>query len=333
MNQEAADSFHEQGRILLKASRRILCLVFCLAFFCWLTTCFIQVKVQDTGVLLHWGRVINKRIEPGLFLKVPWPVQEVATVRTRAVRRVRTGFGADPESIREFEEKYGTLTDFENSTLLVPYVLTGDKNMLHIKVVLGYRVSDPETYLYRVAEVESVLTRITAHGILTSVSFRNVDELLTSGKVELRQELMEYLKVKCQQLDLGLEIVSVEIKKVRPPSQTEAAFKSVINAQEEQRELLHQAASYRNKILPETRASAHTLIQEAISQKNKRISIAQGKAKRFSVLAEKYVESPELTRERLRLETVEELLPDFKKYVVDNSAAGGSLRLRLWNDN
>lgn len=288
----------------------------------YLSTCIQQVRVQETGVLMRFGRVVRPHVDPGICLKFPWPVDRLVTVKTRSVETIQGGFGADPEKLEEFENTYGPVDQLSQGTLAVPYIITGDKNILHLKVLVNYRVTEPVTYLYEVDDPPHMLALLIQDVLLNCVSASEVDRLLTSGKIELRDVLNRELAEHLARIDLGVEILSAEIRNVRPPRSTMQAFKDVINAQEESRETIHQAESYAKRRIPEAHAEALRIVSEAESYGTKIIESAKGEAGRFELVAAEYQRYPDLTRERLRQEMLEKVMPLVSKRVLGPSDRG-----------
>ena len=294
----------------------------------YFSTCIQQVKVQETGVLLRFGRVVRPHVDPGICLKLPWPADRLVTVKTRSVETIQGGFGADPERLEEFENTYGPVDQMSQGTLAVPYIITGDKNILHLKVLVNYRVTEPVTYLYEVDDPPYMLALLIQDVLLNCVSASEVDRLLTSGKIELRDILNRELAEHLKRMDLGVEILSAEIRNVRPPRSTMQAFKDVINAQEESRETIHQAESYAKRTIPEAHADALRIVSEAESYGTKIVESAKGEAGRFELVAVEYQRYPDLTRERLRQEMLEKVMPVVSKRVL-GPADRGDLPARL----
>lgn len=297
----------------------------------YLSTSVRQVKVQETGILIRFGRIVRSQVDPGICLKWPWPVDRLVTVKTRSIQTLQAGFGADPEKIAEFERTYGPVDQLSNGTLTIPYVITGDKNVLHLKVLVNYRINAPTEYRFNVADGAGKLALMAQQTILGYISHANVDALLTSGKVALRDYINRRLNAELERIPLGVEVVSVEVRNVRPPGSTTQAFKDVINAQEESREAVHQAESYSRRILPEARAEAQQILSEANAYQTKTVESAQGEAERFRLLAAEYARYPGVTKERLRRESMETIFPDIRKYVIGSSRDGPAANLRFLN--
>ena len=281
--------FKQQLEFLKKVWKYFVLVIGLLLILLFLSTMVTQVKVQETGVLKRFGKVVRKRVEPGICIKFPWPIDRLDRVKTKSIRRARLGFGVDLSNLEAIEREQGaTIDQIRYGLLMVPYVLTGDKNIINIKVVVTYSISDPEQYLYAVYDSESIMKQVAQSIILKDISQMTVDDVLTTGKLELRSNIHRQLAEKCRELRLGLDIQSVEIKNVRPPKSTLSAFKDVINAQEESNELVHQAEAYRNRVIPEARADAKKILEEAIAYKQRKIAYAKGEAKRFELLVAEF---------------------------------------------
>ncbi|MBN1297028.1 FtsH protease activity modulator HflK [bacterium] len=312
-------------RILIRAGRIACGIVLVL----YLSTAVSQVKVQETGILLRFGRIVRPRVDPGICITWPWPVDRLVTVKTRSIETLQAGFGADPERIEDFERTYGPIEQMSNGTLTIPYIITGDKNVLHLKLLVNYQVDDPTVFTFQVADAPVLLAMVTQQTLLEFVSHADVDRLLTAGKLELRDYIHSSLNAVLEDVNLGVQVVSVEVRNVRPPGSTIQAFKDVINAQEESREMVHQAESYANRMAPEARAEAHRIVSEAEAYRTRTVEGAHGEAERFRLLATEYTGYPEVTRERLRQETIEAIFPVMAKYIVGSSDTGPAAHLRF----
>jgi len=295
----------------------------------YISTCFAQVKVQETGVVMRFGKVVRSHVEPGICIKFPWPADKLITVNTRSVQRMRVGFGADPRAVEEFERANAPLDQIKFGSFWIPYVLTGDKNILHIKVVVNYRISDASLYLFDVRNAEEILKLFAQNLILMSTASLCVDDVLTTGKLQLQSQVHQDLVAFTERVNIGLAVQSVEIKNVRPPNQTSSAFKNVVNAQEERTESIHQAEAYHNRIIPEANAEAEQIIQEALAYRNKKIDHAKGEAKRFELLVQEYSKNKMVTKERIRLETLEQILPNLRKIITEPGFKHDPVKLRI----
>lgn len=295
----------------------------------YLSTGVHQVKVQETGVLTRFGKIDREHIDPGICITWPWPIERLETVRTRAIETLQAGFGGEPEPGEAWGRKPDPEGQARKDTLTIPYVISGDKNVLHLKVLVNYRIADPTLYRFGVRNGEAILALLAQEAILAFVSQAHVDQLLTSGKLELRDFIQGRLNKVLGDVRLGVEVVSVEARHVHPPGPTTQAFKDVINAQEESREQVHQAESYANRVLPEALGEAGRILSEAEAYRTRVVAAARGEAVRFELLAGQYVAFPDVTRERLRQEAIELMLPAVSKVLVGSSGEAPAATLRF----
>ncbi|GAB4335533.1 MAG: FtsH protease activity modulator HflK [Candidatus Abyssubacteria bacterium] len=288
------------------------------------------VRVNETAVLKRFGRIIDARIAPGLHYAFPWPVDAVTKIPTGEIRRFQAGFGAEPEEVKAFEARYGRVSENPLGSFLVPYCITGDKNIIHMKVIVQYRIDDPRAYLVACQEPETVVRQCLQSAILRTFSCADVDAALTTGRVALQQRILDNLHEQLSSLTTGITVFSTEIKSARPPSDVAGAFKDVINAREEHRTMVHDANAYRNQAIPEGKAEAARLVNEAEAYKRKKIAHAEGEAQRFAMLAAEYAKDKATTSERLYLEAVSEVLPTVQKIIIDSDQGGDVTNLRFF---
>ncbi len=293
-----------------------------------------RVNVNETAVLKRFGKVIDARVPPGIHYRLPWPIDQVERVGTGDVRRLQCGFGADPEAEERLVKQVGQLDSIQYGTLLIAYCLTGDKNIVHAKVIVQYRIINPEEYLFEVTDSEGILTMLAQNAILKSVAPMNVEEVLTTKKLELQQNVHRRLEQMLEKIPLGLSVISVEVAKTRPPRAVAQAFRDVVNAQEERLTTIHEAEAHKNQILAEAEATASRLISEARAFRQRRIAHAQGEAQRFSLLAAKYeIDKFTLVR-RVYLDAVIAILPYIRTYVVSTDEEGEDvIDLRFFSRN
>jgi modulator of FtsH protease HflK len=314
--------FTRQFSMLKKILSRSYVIALILLGLLYISTCVRQVEVQETGMVLRFGKIVRRHVDPGICIKMPWPIDKLVTVRTRSIETIQAGFGADPQKVEDFERMYGPIDQLSHGTLSIPYIVTGDKNILHLLVLVNYMINDPVAFMFDVDQPSKLLGLLVQSVILDVVSCMEVDQLLVSGRIELRDLVADRLSNLLEHNALGLDVLSVEIRNVRPPRSTIYAFNDVINAQEESREIVHQAEAYVRTILPEARAEALKKITDAEAYRNRTVESATGEAGRFELLAAEYQNHPEVTRERIRQDAIAEIYPAITKYVVGRTRAG-----------
>ena len=328
------DGFFSELRPDLKMAfseiRKISRYVIYAAIFIYFLSGVYVVGTNEMGILKRFGRVISKEIKPGIHYHLPWPVDEIDKVRIKEVKRMEVGFWVKKEETEKLKAAYGQRGS-EAAAIMAPYCLTGDKNIMHTRIALQYRVKDPVQFLYDMRNPEFLLKAVVQEAIIDSIARMPVDEVLTIGKHRLQQEVHRMSQARLDALGCGIQIDSVELKSAEPPQYVMAAFKDVINAQEERTTLIHEAESYRNQTIPQAQAKASATLQEAEAYKARKIAHAQGEAKRFSKMLAEYSKSKDVTRERLYIELLEEILPQMKKYIISEEGGEDVVRLKFFS--
>jgi len=310
--------FSSEFLILKTVGRRLTVWLLALAVVAYALSGICGVRVNETGVLKRFGRIVDDRVPAGLHYRFPWPVDKMLKVSTKEIRRLQAGFGADPNQISEYERVYGALDNGRAGSFMVPYCITGDKNIIHVKVIVQYRIDDPKAYLVGFKDAESVTLRCIQSAILNTLSCADVDSALTAGKVMLQQQILKKVQEQLAELKTGISVISTEIKNTRPPSSVAQAFKNVINAREERRTIVHDAQAYRNQIIPQGKAEASRILNEAEAYRTRKVAHAQGEAQSFVMLANECMKNKDITSQRLYLDAMAEILPKVQKIIVES---------------
>lgn len=313
---EWISEFSSELTALKEVGRRLAWGLVALAALAYPLSGIYVVGVNETGVLKRFGKVIEGSVMPGLHYKLPWPIDDVARVSTGEIHRLQAGFGADLDDVVQYEQTFGRVTEIQYGSFIVPYCITGDKNIIHTKVIAQYRISDPNAYLYGCEDAEAVTIRCIQSGIVRALSRTDVDSALMTGRIELQQQILSDVREQLEPLRTGITVFSTEIKKTRPPSSVAQSFKDVINAREERRAMVHTAHAYRNEAIPEGNAEASRILEEAKAYGTRKKAQAEGDSRRFVMLAEEYLKDRKTTAQRLYLDAMCEVLPSVQKVIV-----------------
>ncbi len=322
--------FASELLVLKLIGRRLVLSCLVLAAIAYPLSGIYVVRVNETGVLKRFGRILDDRIGPGLHYRLPWPVDKVVRISTREIHRFQTGFGADPAQVAELERSYGPLNAIDLGSFVVPYCITGDKNIIHVKVIAQYRIDRPKSYLIGFKQPEDVVVRCIRSAILNALSCSDVDSALTAGRIILQQEILKDVQRQLAPLETGVSVFSTEIKNARPPTSVAKAFKDVINAREERRTMAHDAQAYRNELIPQGKAEASRILSEAEAYRTRKIAHAQGESQRFVMLAKEYTKDKETTAHRLYLDAVTEILSAVQKVVLGSDHGQDIADLKLF---
>ena len=264
----------------------------------WLTSGVYSVTPGHVGVVRTFGKE-TARTAPGLNFRFPWPFQRADVVSVEQIRRIEVGFrGAQ----RVHEEAL---------------MLTGDENIVEAQIVVQYRVADPSKFLFRLREPEVALGAATEVALRSTVGSMTIDQVMIEERAKVQDEARVFIQRLMDTYESGLVITEVKLQAADPPDAVRDAFHDVVRAREDKEKLINVAKGYQADILPKARGEAQKILREAEGYKESRVLLAQGEASRFlSVLAE-YEKSTEVTRDRLYLETMEKILPDTDKVILD----------------
>jgi modulator of FtsH protease HflK len=264
----------------------------------WFATGIYMVNPGHIGVVRTFGKE-TARTEPGLHYRFPWPFQRTDVVSVEQIRRIEVGFEAGR---RVYEEAL---------------MLTGDENIVEAQMVVQYRVADPTKFLFRLYDPEVTLRTATEVALRSAVGGMTIDEVMIENRAKVQDETRVFVQRLMDAYQSGVVITEVKLRAADPPEAVKDAFHDVVRAREDRERLINQALGYQADLLPRARGAGQQILREAEGYKEKRVLLAQGETARFlSVLAE-YEKAKEVTRERLHLETVERVLPEIDKLIVD----------------
>jgi membrane protease subunit HflK len=277
-------------------------------------TSFYTVQVEEAGVVLRFGKHIDT-VEPGLHFKLPFGIDEVIRVPVRRQQKMEFGFGTEGNTNRW---QWTEPREME----LEKNMVTGDLNAALVEWVIQYRISEPEKYLFRVRNADETLRDASESVMREVVGDRTVDEVITIGRQEIESECNLKLKELIDLYELGISIDQVQLKNVNPPTPVQNSFNEVNQSQQEKEKSINIANGEYNRAVPKARGEADKMISEAEGYATQRINEAEGDATRFNVTFTEYEKAPEVTRRRLYLEAMEEVMPNLeKKVIIDEGGA------------
>ncbi len=271
----------------------------------YLISGFYFVLADQQAVVIAFGKVRERRVPPGVHWTWPCPFSRVEKLKVLETKRLTVGVEAPDQVL-------GRATGDTSAQFL-----TGDQNIINIRLAVQYRIQDPARYLFNTRDVSSLLARTVESALCSVVARRKVDDLLTTGKVIVQQGVQSASQELLDRYGCGVSISSISIESMAPPGEVLDAFREVANAREDRERIKREADSYANQLVPRARGEAARLMAEAAGYCEGRINEAEGDAARFTSLAAEYVKARETTEARLYLETMEEVLPRLKKIVVE----------------
>jgi modulator of FtsH protease HflK len=273
-------------------------------------TSYYTVGAESEGVVLRFGKFL-KTVEPGLHFKLPFGIDTVTVLPTRRQLKLEFGFttpGYLTNPIQSSEDP-----DEEKS------MVTGDLNAALVEWVVQYRIEDPRQYLFDVRNPAETLRDLSEAAMREVIGDRTVDELITIGRQDIEIEALARMQELSKRYQLGIRVDQVQLKNVNPPSQVQASFNEVNKAQQDRENVINIANGEYNKVIPKAKGQADQMIRGAEGYRFKRVNEAEGDVAAFTAVLQEYVKAPEITRTRLYLETMGEILPQTgQKIIVDD---------------
>ena len=283
----------------------------------WLLTGTYIVGPDEVGVVQTFGK--HSRIsQSGLNYHLPYPIETVQTPKVTEVKRVEIGFRTTGKN------QFRTI---EKESLM----LTGDENIVDAELIVQYKIKDPVAYTFNFVKPEQTVREAAEATLRTIIGRHKIDEALTAGKFMIQEESKFLLQSILDKYETGIFVVAVQLQDVSPPKQVIAAFKDVASAKEDKNRMINQAEGYRNNVIPKARGEAQAMIREAEGFRVARIARAEGDVAKFNAMLVEYKKGKDVTRKRMYLETMEEILPNIEKYIVPDG--DGSNLLKLLNLN
>jgi len=280
---------------------------------------FFQVGTEEEGVVTRFGKHV-RTVTPGLKMKIPF-IEKVYKVPVERQKKQEFGFRTQQAGVRTQYSRTGSVTEDE------AIMLTGDLNLANVQWVVQYRVSDPYNYLFKVRNPDNTLRDLSEAITRQIVGDRTVNEVLTVGRAEIASEVKVLLQEMTREYSLGVEIAQVVLQDINPPESVKQAFNAVNEAQQERETLINEAKSEYNKVIPRARGQAEATIQKAEGYATQRVNNAQGEVARFNALYEEYVRAPEVTKKRIYLETLQEVLPKLGDKIITSENGNNMIPL------
>jgi membrane protease subunit HflK len=271
---------------------------------------FYTVDPEEAGLVQRFGKYVRIS-EPGLHFKAPLGIETVRKVPIQRQLKEEFGFRTVRAGV---QTEYSTKSFADESSML-----TGDLNAAMVEWVVQYRISDPYKYLFQVRSVQETFRDMSEAVTRRVVGDRTVNEVLTIGRAEVASQIQVELQDLCNQYETGISVDQVVLQDINPPDPVKPSFNAVNEAQQEREKLINQAQSEYNREIPKASGEALQTIQEAEGYALNRVNRAEGDASLFNALYEEYRKAPDVTRQRLYLETMTQVLPQVRsKVIVDD---------------
>jgi membrane protease subunit HflK len=269
-----------------------------------ISTSIYTVGETERAVVTTFGKVTSVN-GAGLHFKLPFPIQDLEKV-DMTTQKLTIGY----------VENGSVITTKQDESKMI----TGDYNVVSVDFFMEWKVSDPQKYLFSSEQPVKILKNIAQAAARDVMGSKTVDDVLTTGKVAIQTEIKDIMVSRLEQYDIGVQIIEVKIQDAEPPTEAViAAFKAVETAKQEKETTINIAKAYENSVIPAARADADKLLKEAEAFKEKRINEATGESAKFTAMYEEYILNKDVTRRRMYLEMIEEVLPGVEVYIDSGS--------------
>jgi membrane protease subunit HflK len=275
-------------------------LIALVALLLWALSGVYMVDAAERAVVLRFGEYSGTTL-PGLRWHIPWPVERVQKVNVASIEK------------------------FSHETR----ILTADENLVEVKLAVQYRRKDPRAYLFNTRDPVETLSEVSEAAIREAVGNTNMDFVLVEGRAEIAQRTKELLQATLDNYGTGLEVTSVNLQDANFPQQVQAAVQDAIKAREDKDRQSLEAQAYANDVVPRARGNAARQIEDANAYRERVIADAEGEAARFTALREAYEKAPQVTRERMYLETIEDVYARSAKVLLDSAGSGNVIYLPM----
>ncbi|MFQ5428272.1 MAG: FtsH protease activity modulator HflK [Thermodesulfobacteriota bacterium] len=266
---------------------------------------FYTVGPEEVGVIRRFGKVI-KTTNPGPHFMIPL-VDNVLKPQVTKVHRIEVGFKTiDPGPPARY-------TTIDQEALM----LTGDENIVAVEFIVQFKIKDAVGFLFNVRNQRKTIRDAAEAAMREVVGKTLINDILTQGRLQVQQEMRLLLQNILDTYNTGISIVAVQLQDVLPPRQVIAAFKDVASAREDREKAVEQAEGYRNDIIPKAKGGAEKIVNDAEAYKEANINKAKGDVSRFLQVLKEYRKARDITRKRIYIETMEDVLGDVDKYIVD----------------
>jgi len=278
-----------------------------------LISTFYTIGPDEEGVIKRFGRYVRVT-QPGLHAKLPF-VETVSKVKVKHIFKEEFGF----RTLRAGIKTLYAPGDFRDESLM----LSGDLNVAVVEWIVQYKIRDPINYLFKIRDPGSTIRALSEAVMRQIVGDRSVDEVLTVGRIEVGQKVQKELQSILDVYETGIQVVTVKLKDVNPPDPVKPSFNEVNEAKQEKERTINEAWQAYNQVIPRAKGEAEKAISTAEGYAVNRTNRAMGEANRFMAIWQEYRKAKDVTRRRMYLETLSDILPRIgEKYVIDSGGTG-----------
>ena len=297
-------SHREPPQIVMGAVLILICL--------WLASGLYQVSADEQGVVMRFG-AMDRIEQPGLHYHLPYPIEEVYTPNVTAQNEIQVGFASSNRT----QEAH---TIPEESMML-----TQDQNVIDVQFAVFWRIGDIEKFLFNIRDPQQTIKMAAESEMREVIGQNKLQYALTDGRGHIAEDARQRLQSLMDSYDSGVIISRINLQTVAVPDEVKAAFQDVVNARLDQERFQNEAETHANKVIPQAKGQAAKIVQEAMAYRDQKVAVAQGDAQRFKEVLAAYNASRDVTSKRMYLETMEAVLGNARKIILEKSGNGGAV--------
>jgi len=281
----------------------------------WALSGLYRVLPDEQGVVLRFGKFVNTT-QPGLNYHLPFPIESVLTPKVTKVNRMDIGFRSERDS--GFGQG-GGVADVPEESLM----LTGDENIVNIDFSVFWVIKDAGNFLFKIQDPEGTVKAAAETAMREVIARSDIQPILTEGRAVIERDTQDIIQGILDEYESGVQITQVQTQKADPPDQVIDAFRDVQAARADMERSKNEAEAYANDVIPRARGEAAKILQAAEAYKKEVVAKAEGEASRFLSIYAEYAKAKDVTQERMYLETMEQVLADINKIIIDKDSGSG----------
>ena len=283
---------------------------FLILLIIWLISGFYKVNANEQGVILRFGKWV-RTTEPGLHYHLPYPIEIAKTPKVTKVNKTEIGFRTFRESKRILSEE--------------SLMLTGDENIVDINFSVFWVIKDAGKFLFKLRSPEKSIKSVSESVMREVIANSKISSVLAEGRRDIEIKSIEAIQTVLDNYGSGVQITQLQLQKVDPPDQVIDSFRDVQRARADKEKFINEAIAYRNDIIPKARGEAAKIVQESEAYKKEVVARSEGDANRFNSILKSYKKNEDVTKNRIYLETLEEVLQNANKVIIDTKQGSGVL--------
>jgi modulator of FtsH protease HflK len=298
-----------------KSGGKPIGLILIILAFVWIASGLYRVGPDEQGVVLRFGKFI-KTTQPGLHYHIPVPVETVQTPKVTKVNRIDIGFRSERDS--GFSQG-GGVADVPEESLM----LTGDENIVNIDFSVFWVIKDAGKFLFEIQDPQGTVKAAAETAMREVIAKSKIQPVLTEGRAQIELETQKIIQSILDEYNSGIQITQVQTQKADPPDQVIDAFRDVQAARADMERSKNEAEAYANDVIPRARGEAAKIMQAAEAYKQRVVAASEGEASRFVSIFNEYDKAKKVTKDRMYLETMEKVLADIDKVIIDKNSGSG----------